>query len=271
MLKFKYTTEAEIPAEHKTLYSQVGDSWVLTGVSGIKTQDDIDRLQEGLRKEREDHKATKDTLRSYQSIGDPEEIQTKLDRFDELEAASGDKIDEAKINEMVEARMKTRTAPLERQIAKLTEERDTLTGTVTDYQQKDVRRTIHDDLRKAATSAKVRDTALDDVLLYESVFTVDEHTKKVVTKDGVGVTPGIEASVWLSEVKNNKPHWWPESKGAGANGGDGTGGVANPFTAENWNLTEQGALIKADRNKADQMAKSAGTTIGGKKPAPVGK
>lgn len=271
MLKFKYTTQEEIPAEFQALYSNVGESWVLTGVTGVKTQDDIDRIQEGLRKEREDHKATKDILRSYQSIGDPEEVQIKLDRFDELESAAGGKIDESKLNEMVEARIKSRTAPLERQISKLTEERDSLSSSVTEFNQKEVRRTIHDDLRKAATTAKVRDTALDDVLLYESIFTVDEHTNRVVTKDGVGVTPGVDASVWLTEVKNNKPHWWPESKGAGANGGEGTGGVANPFTAENWNLTEQGKLITNDRTRAEQMARSAGTTIGGKKPAANGK
>ena len=270
MLKFKYASQDEIPEEYRGLYTEVGGEWVLTGVSGIKTQDDIDRLQEGLRKEREDHKKTKDTLRTYQSIGAPEEVQAELDKIEEYKAAADGKMDDEKINQIVESRIKSRTAPLERQITKLTEERDGLQTTVGEFETKDKRRTIHDDLRKAATGAKVRDTAMDDIMMYDSLFEVNE-LGKVVTKDGVGVTPGVDASVWITEAKQSKPHWWPESQGTGARGGDGNTGATNPFTAENWNLTEQGKLVQQDRIKAEQMAKSAGTTIGGPKPAAKGK
>lgn len=268
MIELEYDSLDAIPSQVRHLYVKSGDKYVLIGAGQLKTQDDIERIQEGLRKEREDHKATKESLRKYNTIGDPEEVLKKLDRFDELESAAGDKIDEEKLNQMVEARIKTRTAPLERQITQLTEERDGLQTSVTEFKQKDTRRLIHDDIRKAGVAAKMRDSAVDDALLYDSIFTVDEHTGKVVTKDNVGVTPGIDAAVWLSEVKQNKPHWWPESKGAGAGGGDGSGNVDNPFTAENWNLTEQGKIISADRNKAEQLARSAGTSIGGGKPAP---
>ena len=53
-----------------------------------------------------------------------------------------------------------------------------------------------------------------------------------ITRDNVGVTPGIDPAVWLSEIQAKRPHWWGEMVGTGA----------------------------------EQMAKSAGTFIGGGKP-----
>jgi len=41
----------------------------------------------------------------------------------------------------------------------------------------------------------------------------------------------------------------------------------NPFTHDNWNLTKQGAIVKEHGTaKAEQMAKAAGTTVGGPQP-----
>jgi len=75
--------------------------------------------------------------------------------------------------------------------------------------------------------------------------------------------------VFLTEMQDKRPHWWPKSVGGGAGGsGNGFGGAANPWTAENWNMTQQGAYVKENgMDKATQMAKAAGTTVGGMKPA----
>ncbi|QFR59625.1 hypothetical protein P6F33_gp24 [Pseudomonas phage Quinobequin-P09] len=92
---------------------------------------------------------------------------------------------------------------------------------------------------------------------------------KVVTRDGVGVTPGIDATVWLTEMQSKKTHWWGPSQGGGAGGNrSGSGGGANPWSADGWNMTEQGRILKENRSRAEQMAKSAGTTIGGPRPQP---
>lgn len=265
MFEEEYDSLDAIPDIVKHLYKEANGKYVLIKAGEIKTVQDIANVQEGLRKEREDHKTTKRRLAAFGDL-DPDEVQEKLDRIEELEATAGGALDEDKINKIVESRIKSKTAPLERQIKTLTEERDTLSSTVNEFETKETRRSIHDDVRKAATQANVRNTALEDVLLIsESIFQRDE-SGNVVTKDGVGVTPGISPDVWLTEVKNTRPHWWPESQGVGAQGGDGGSGGNNPFTAENWNLTEQGNLIKENRTKAEQMAKAAGTVIGGRPP-----
>lgn len=266
MFEDEYDDYESIPAQVKHLFKEDGGKWVLIQSGEMKTVEDVSRVQEGLRKEREDHKATKAKLNQFNGL-DADEVHEKLDRIEELEAAAAGKIDENKINDMVEARLRAKTAPLERQINTLKGENSELQGDVESYKAREKRRTIHDHIRSAAATAKIRDTAMDDALLVgEHVFDVDE-SGNVVTKDNVGVTPGIEPSVWLTEVKKTRPHWWPESKGAGANGGDGgAGGINNPFSHEHWSMTEQGKLLREDRSKAEQLARAAGTTIGGPKP-----
>ncbi|QJI53347.1 capsid assembly scaffolding protein [Alteromonas phage vB_AcoS-R7M] len=266
MLNFKYANQSDIPSEFVSLYTEVNGEWVLTQVSGIKTTDDVERVQESLRKEREDHKATKRKLAGFNGL-DPDEVHEKLDRFEELEASAGDKVDDDKLNQMVETRLRSRTAPLERKIKSLEDDLVSVRSENENYVQKDRRNTIQAEIRKAGKKAGIRDTALDDAFLYgDSIFEVNE-AGNVVTRDQVGVTPGINPEVWFTEIKQARSHWWPESQGAGATGGrGGNAGASNPFSKEGWNLTEQGKLIKADRAKAEQMAASAGTKIGGKRP-----
>lgn len=194
-------------------------------------------------------------------------MQSQLDRIGELELLTKDK-DPAAIEALVETRIKSRLAPIERerdQLKTTVAEKD---GIISGYEGEKRTRAIHDTIRTAAGKLGLLPSALDDALLYgERVLEVDA-SGNVVTKDNVGVTPGLSPEVWLGDLKNTRSHWWGQTQGGGGTGGGGGNRFPNnPFSAEHWNLTEQGKAIKADRAKAEQMAKSAGTTIGGPKPA----
>lgn len=258
----------DLPEAFHQLYTEKNGKYHLTGVRGMKTQEDVDYVKSILEKERGEHKDTKKKLETFNTLNlSVEEVQQKLDKIHELEAAAEGKLDESKINEMVEARIKTRMAPLQRDLEKYQKdvaEKDSVIG---QYQQKDITRQIHDHVRKAATNSKVVGSAVEDVLMHaERIFEVDERGK-VVTKDGVGVTPGVEADVWLSDMQDKRSHWWPQSQGGGATGsGQGGGYANNPFSADHWNLTEQGKLLRENPEKANQMATAAGTKVGGGKP-----
>lgn len=272
MLKYLLDSLEGVPADLHQFYKETDGKFVLQ-VEGVKTQKDIDGVQASLTKERNDHKKTKDKLEEYADIRalglSPTDILGKLDRFDELEAAAGDKIDEGKLNQMVEARIKAKLAPIERERDGFKAKLDEATGTIQEFTVKEKTRTIHDKVREAALKGKVTETALDDVLMVaERVFELDE-SGNVIAKDGVGLTPGIDPTVWLTEMQQKRPHWWPTSQGGGAGGGKNGGGsfTNNPFSAQHWNMTEQGRLVQTNHAQAEQMAKAAGTTIGGPRPA----
>lgn len=220
------------------------------------------------------HKDVSTKLQTFSALGDLTEVQAKLDRIPELEAAAEGKLDETKINGLVEARLKTKLAPIERERDQYKTKVTELEGTVQEYTAKERQRMIGDSVRTAiGRSQGFNSHAVEDAIVFaERHLHVDEDGS-VVTKEGVGVTPGVDAVVWLQEMQSKKPHWWGTTQGGGAQGngkGGGAGGV-NPFTHENWSLTEQGKLIKENRARAEQMAKAAGTTIGGGRPAPRAK
>lgn len=258
------------------LYTQRGDKFELSveipGIEGVKSYTDFANLNNALRKERQDHKALKDR---FAPLGDRkvEDILTVFDRLPELEAAaSNNKVDDAKIESLVTGRLTAKLAPVERELQTTREalaQRDAL---LQSYEQREVQRTIGDSVRTASVKLKVVDSAVEDVtLLAERIFKIDENGN-VVAKDNVGCTPGISPEVWLNEMQNKRPHWWGPSQGGGAGGsGNRNGGnyTANPWSADGWNMTEQGRIYRENPTKADQMAKSAGTSIGG--PRPKGK
>lgn len=270
MLKFTYDKQEDVPAEAVDFYKEVGGKWVLQ-VEGAKSVKDVENVQEALRKERKDHSTTKQALATYKELGDdPEELREQLDSIPALQAGNKD-ADPKVFQEKVEAEVVRRVAKSDREKAKAEKERDEAIAENNSLKASNKSRDIKEALRKAAVEAKVIDTAVDDVLLYEGMFDLGEDGK-VITKDNVGIAPGLEPSAWISDLSEKKPHWWAQSQGSGANGDRAKGFVPhtgpNPFTFEAWNLTEQSKLIQSNRKKAEQLAQLAGTSIGGPKPAP---
>jgi hypothetical protein len=125
----------------------------------------------------------------------------------------------------------------------------------------------------ACVKSKVVDEARADVImLANQVFEVGDDGKTVQTKENpYGVTLGLSPEVFLGEMQDKRPHWWPTSVGGGAQGSGNTfgTGAGNPWANDTWNMTKQGEYVRANGlDKAEQMAKAAGTTIGGRKPEP---
>lgn len=257
----------EVDEKYHDLYTARDGKYELTGVDGMRTEADVLRVQSSLTKERSDHKLVKERLRAFGELN-ADEVLAKLDLIPELEAAAAGKLDDAAINGIVETRIKTRIAPLERELGTYkaqSAEKDVVIG---NYQARDRQTAISTAITKAAKAIGVTDGAIEDaVVLGERVFELDENGD-VRAKDGVGCTPGVDPQVWLTEMQDKKPHWWGESFGGGATGGNRAGKtVVNPWTHENWNSTAQTKIYKESATRAEQMAKSAGTTLGGSRPA----
>jgi hypothetical protein len=243
---------------------------ILSGVTGMKTQKDVSTVQEALRKEREDHAKARDALKPWGELK-ADEVLSQLDRIKELEAAAGGKLDEAKLNEMVEGRLSQKTGPLQRQIETLTNEKTTAEKERDALKGQLEARDRNDAVRAAATESKVHLTAIPDMEMAASVMLEKDADGKLVTKNGIeGLTPGLGVKEWTKEMQKLRPHWWPESVGGGAGGANGGTGYTgnNPFSAEHWSMTEQGRLLtEKGRDFVDKLAKAAGTTVGGQKPA----
>jgi hypothetical protein len=285
MLKTLYDTKEEIPEGFGTLYTEKNGKWELTGVTGVKTQADIDRVTEALRKEKADHKVVKDALKGYEGV-DVEVYHSQATELEEtkaqLDAIKKDgTIDEAKLEPIIQARVKQMVAPVERDKTVLQKQLEAAKAATAakDAETVELRQTIVSGdiaraIRDAAVIAKVLPSAIGDVAMRGQ--TVFERTEdgRIITKDNSGAVAGLTPTEWLKDEIEKSPHWWPPSVGGGSgplgkSGGGAYHGANNPFSKAGWNVTKQGLLVKADPAKAADIAALVGSKIGDTKPQAV--
>ena len=267
-IELEYDTLDLVPEPVRGLFEERDGKAVLTKINGLKTQKDINALNEALRKERTDHKAAKDALTPWSSLGKTrEEIQAQLDRISELEEAAKGKLDEPAIQKLVEGRLGQKTAPLERALKERDDALTAATRERDEARQVIARRDLSDAVRGVATEMKVLATAIPDVELFAQTVLERQEDGSFITKSGIpGVTPGLDPKSLLKDLQKSRPHWWPPSEGGGAGGGGGRDGD-NPWTASNWNISKQGEHIKANGLASAQvLAKQAGSTVGATQP-----
>jgi len=273
-LKLKYDSQEDIPDGYADLFTEKDGVWHLTGVEGMKTSEDTEKLSKSLREERAAHKKTKDKLAKLGGDDvDIDEVVSSLDELEDLrariEAGEGGKVDEKKLEELVEARLKRELRPIERERDQLKSRNQELEGETKQLRTTINNGTIENRLRELATKENVIGSAMDDIVFMGThLFEVAEDGAIVAKEGARGVEAGITPDVWLGDMKEKRPHWWPQSQGGGAGGGrDGVGGGPNPWSAKGWDIDAQGALIRQDRPKAERLAKAAGSHIGATKPA----
>jgi len=269
-----YNSADEIPSGYEDLYTEKDGKWHLTGVKGMKTSEDTRKLQDSLNKERKAHKETKDKVAKLG--GDDVDIDEVVEQLDELEdlrarieAGEGGKVDETKLEEMVEARLKRQLKPIERERDQLKSRNQELEGENATLHTTINNGTIESRLRSLAADEKVVGSAMDDIVFMGThLFEVAEDGAIVAKEGARGIEAGITPDIWLTDMKEKRPHWWPASQGGGAGGGkDGAGNGVNPWSAKGWDFEAQGAMVRADRGKAERLAKAAGSKIGATAPA----
>lgn len=285
-LKTLYEKQEDIPAGYEELYTEKGGKFELNGIEGVKTQADIDRVQSALTKERTDHKAVKEQLTNFTaSLGDidPTTIPALVEERDALktqvESITKDgKLDESKVTERINAAVTQAVGPVkrdleaaQRQLVAEQKKTEAESAEKTKLQANIKQERIRNQIRDAAIAAKVLPTAIEDaVLVGERMFDFTDEGK-LITKDGVGVTPGLEPKEWAKDMQTTRPHWWPASQGGGAAGGVGANatGKNNPWSKEGWSVTRQGQMVKElGIEKASAMAARVGATIGQTKATP---
>lgn len=266
-LQAEYESQEDIPEDFRELYEERGGKYLLTKIQGIRTDADIDRLNRALRQEKSAHAETRERLAPWAKLGDdPKDILSKLDRIEELEAAANGSLDESKLEEMAERRIKAKLAPIERERQKIVEERDALMKENQHFKERETRQKITGALLDAASKSKVGSFAIPDIKRYAGDFEIDE-LGEVVTKDDERLDP----LSWFSKMQPERPHWWGTSVGGNAQGGSGKGaGGKNPWSREHWSLTEQGKFEQQHgTEKASKMAKAAGSSIDATSPPPA--
>jgi len=181
------------------------------------------------------------------------EEKRKLEEAQQLKAGEFERV--------LESRLKGVRTELEKQLAGVTGERDSLHAKLSSIQ-------IDQAVVTAASQRGLRASAIPDITararntfrLVKGVpqaFESDGRTPRAERDD---ITP-LSVAEWIDAQVSDAPHLFESNSGGGA-GGDGSGGAAhhsgqNPFRKETWNLTEQMKLQKSDLALAARLKAAA--------------
>lgn len=268
-LLFTYKSKDLIPAGFESLYTEQADgSYKMTAVEGIRTEAEYQGLQSRFNEKAilldDANKALKVIDDAGIKLSNVPSLMTEMTEM--REKLKGGKTDE-QIQALVDTQVRMKTAELESQFNQTKTKLTELEKANAEYKQREVDNTISNEIRQACEKAGVTPTAMQDVLLRAKMTFALTDDGKVLTKEGVGTTGFASPEVWLTEIKESAPHWWPASNGSGAGGGNGsTFGGDNPWAKGSWNTTKQMEIISKDRNKAEQLASIAGSKIGATNP-----
>ncbi len=263
-LKAVYESQEEIPESLREHYPEKDGKFHFVGVEGYKPVSEFEAVQKALNAERLEAKKHKTGLSAWESKFQGktvDDIFALVEKIPLLEAESQGKVDAKKHNEVVEATVKNRMAPLELEIKKhqqMVAERD---QKIAAYETAEKRRTIHDAVRAVAAKEGFQDTTYASpegalMLLAERHLTVNSIGQVVVSDDNATYTPGLGVAEALGQIKNHHPYMLKASLGGGAQGG-GAGGVgSNPFKAND--LDARGRFMQQNPDKWETLMKQAG-------------
>lgn len=255
-----------VDSKYHDLYEERQGKFYIKQIDGLKTDADVERVQTALTNEKKEHKTAKEALAKLGTVK-PEEVAGKLTRLAELETVVASGADEAKVKALVDQGVLKETAKLNAQIDTLKSERDTLATENGTYKAKSRQRTIADEVTSiiGSTTGFRKHATEDALLLAESVLVVDD-SGDVVVKDG-HANAGLDAKGWFKTIAEKRPHWFEESQSGNARSPNGKPGSGNPWSHANWNVTEQGRVYNENKDRAAALAKAAGTSVGGGRPA----
>jgi hypothetical protein len=212
-----------VPSELHKLYVQKDGKYVLDA-EGIE---DVSGLKSALERKKQEaadaKKAAKELKEQLESLGmEPDEIKAII--ADHQKAKDKKLIDEGKVDEIVTTRVAKLKKEYDDKLTAITGERNTLHGKLSEV-------LIDSALKDVAVKAKVRSTAMEDVLLRgKRIWTLKENQpvalngeEAIFGKDG----KPISMLEWVNELQTSAPHLFEGSSGGGANGSGGNGGGGN--------------------------------------------
>jgi len=264
-LKFKYKTREEVPAELVGLYVERDGAWHLD-VEGAVDPASVEELRRAGKAKLEEFRATnvalmkeRDELKQRFEGIDPEEVRKLADEKRKLEEAQ--QIKAGEVEKVVEARVRTVKGDLDKRLAGVSAERDSLTSRLTAIQ-------IDQAAVTEATKRGLRASAIPDITSRaRNTFRLVNGVPQALEADGQtarmgkdGMTP-LSVAEWIDLQVSEAPHLFEPNAGGGA-AGNGSGGAGNrsarnPFRKESWNLTEQMKLQKSDPALAARLKAAA--------------
>lgn len=257
-IQLVYASQEEIPEPLKEYYAESGGKYHLQA-DGMKTQEDINRVEAAITRERERRV----------------DIQKELDKYKEVDLEKWEKVKDLDPSGKPDADFKER----ERELLDRFKQKETELSDQIEAEKNKARNYIRETYQRRILSEKFGFTdprRLSDFMrainsddpdfaplrrTLDTVEVADEGGQFRIVggeyKDEKGAMEAIERVAGAELAKHYRPAPDNAGGGAGNKGGGGSGGD-NPFHKDTRNRTEAGKLIRENPDEARRLAKAAG-------------
>lgn len=187
-----------------------------------KHQEAIDKEVGGLKTKRDEllanERKLKDSLKQYEGI-DPERARKLEEQIAQSEEAR--LIADGKMDEVMNQRTERMRSEYERKLQESTQSTERYKSKA----EKADGHVMRNAIGQAASAVGLIDTAAEDAAYRAAqLFEVDEELN-VVPKEGVGYDADgkpLTMKSWLESMRDQAPHWFPQPKGSGSPGNNGS-------------------------------------------------
>jgi len=260
----------------KSLYAEGEDGKYMLDVEGVDDLPAVQGLKSGHQRSKQEKRELKKQLDAIKrkagpladlddidlSDVDEERIQSLLPYLtgEKEFPSSDDKDTDPKHKVDVDKIKANAVKPYERKLSEIEQERDGL------------RNELHRHIRDSALTTALSKEKIDEPY-FDAAMALFRSRVKVVEDEGK-LVPMIEDET-MGEVPVDKfvKEWGQTDQGkafkqaagntgGGGRGGNGSGKVKNPWSPDNWNMTEQGRITREDPERARKMASEYGKRIG---------
>lgn len=219
------------------------------------------KLLDETKQAKEHLKQAKEQLKQFDGL-DAEKIKTMMKAFDSSEEAR--LLAEGKFDDVINKRLERVNLDYNQKIENLSKQVDSEKEIADKYRSRYDSKMIEISVRSAAEKAGVIPSAIDDVISRSTgIFSIGDGDEiEARDKNGnlrtVGNKP-LTPDLFVADLKEKAPHFWPSSQGTGAQGKSQFGVKKNPFDKNggHYNLTEQAKLMKSNKDLAMKLKQAA--------------
>ena len=247
MLEITYQSLTDVPEAFQELYSEKDGAFVLTGINGVKSEDDVKnalKARDNVKIELSEHKAE---LLKFKDI-DVDKYKSALDENELLKAhKAGDK--EFNLKTLFDARLQNAKKENDEHVRRLTEEN-------TSYKDK-IHSAEKQSLINKLIEGKVNDSDKKMVRIFLDTQ-LDRIDDDYLSNGKHGYDAGQSPQQVFDNAFKENPHWAiPSQSGKLTGSSANNNGIVNPFDKSTRNVTHQHKLISENPELAASMKASA--------------
>ncbi len=191
-----------------------------------------------LKTEKKNLQATLDKMPTKEQLESYSKMQANLDSSEDAKLIS-----EGKMDEVINRKTERIRLDLEKKFEDSQTELNTTKETLSQVNSNYANHRIDETIRKAAVDSGVSPEAIEDVVLRSvGIFSIDEKGA-IIALDSEGHVATNEAGtpldpkVFVSDLKEKAPHFWPGSSSGGLNGSGGASDDSLIAAAEKGNVS----------------------------------